>query len=114
MQKTHISDFTRGNIPKQLIIFASPLFLSILLQVVYNMVDPLQKYLLIPYWRPMFAILIKQGTDKSVPFLLFYRYFLFAVEFLYKEEQVYACANKLVAGTANHNSHDPKTKHSYA
>lgn len=39
MQKTHIRDFTRGNIPKQLIIFASPLFLSSLLQIVYNMVD---------------------------------------------------------------------------
>ena len=34
-----ITDFTQGNIPKQLIIFATPLFLSSLLQAVYNMVD---------------------------------------------------------------------------
>jgi len=39
MQKTQIRDFTKGNISKQLIIFAWPLFLSNLLQVVYNMVD---------------------------------------------------------------------------
>ena len=37
--KTMITDFTQGNIPKQLIIFATPLFLSSLLQAVYNMVD---------------------------------------------------------------------------
>ena len=34
-----ITDFTQGNIPKQLIIFATPLFLSSLLQAVYNMID---------------------------------------------------------------------------
>lgn len=34
-----ITDFTSGNIPKQLVIFALPLFLSNLLQIVYNMVD---------------------------------------------------------------------------
>ncbi|MBQ7796913.1 MAG: MATE family efflux transporter [Lachnospiraceae bacterium] len=34
-----ITDFTSGSIPKQLIIFAMPLFLSNMLQVVYNMVD---------------------------------------------------------------------------
>lgn len=34
-----ITDFTTGNIPKQLVIFALPLFLSNLLQIVYNMVD---------------------------------------------------------------------------
>ena len=39
MQKSHVKDFTRGNIPKQLAVFAWPLFLSNLLQVVYNMVD---------------------------------------------------------------------------
>lgn len=40
MTKTsRITDFTSGNIPKQLAIFAAPLFLSNLLQVVYNMVD---------------------------------------------------------------------------
>ena len=39
MEKTQIKDFTKGNIPKQLITFALPLFLSNLLQVVYNMVD---------------------------------------------------------------------------
>ena len=39
MQKTHVRDFTQGNIPKQLVTFAWPLFLSNLLQVVYNMVD---------------------------------------------------------------------------
>ncbi len=39
MQKTHIRDFTSGKITKQLLIFASPLFLSSLLQIVYNMVD---------------------------------------------------------------------------
>ncbi|MBQ8622869.1 MAG: MATE family efflux transporter [Oscillospiraceae bacterium] len=37
--KTMISDFTQGSIPKQLLIFALPLFFSSLLQVVYNMVD---------------------------------------------------------------------------
>ena len=39
MQKTQIRDFTRGNIAPQLITFAWPLFLSNLLQIVYNMVD---------------------------------------------------------------------------
>ena len=39
MEKTQIKNFTKGNIPKQLITFALPLFLSNLLQVVYNMVD---------------------------------------------------------------------------
>ncbi|MBQ8592028.1 MAG: MATE family efflux transporter [Lachnospiraceae bacterium] len=39
MSTTQIKDFTKGNITKQLILFASPLFLSNLLQVVYNMVD---------------------------------------------------------------------------
>ncbi len=38
-RKTMISDFTQGSIPKQLLLFALPLFLSSLLQVVYNMVD---------------------------------------------------------------------------
>ncbi|MCC8073666.1 MAG: MATE family efflux transporter [Clostridiales bacterium] len=37
--KTLTTDFTKGNIPKQLFRFASPLFLSSLLQVIYNMVD---------------------------------------------------------------------------
>ena len=39
MQRTQIRDFTHGNITRQLITFAWPLFLSNLLQVVYNMVD---------------------------------------------------------------------------
>ena len=39
MQKTQIKDFTQGNITKQLLVFVWPLFLSNLLQVVYNMVD---------------------------------------------------------------------------
>ncbi len=39
MTKTQIKDFTKGNISKQLAVFALPLFLSNLLQVVYNMVD---------------------------------------------------------------------------
>lgn len=34
-----VADFTAGNVPVQLITFAAPLFLSNLLQVVYNMVD---------------------------------------------------------------------------
>lgn len=38
-EKTLIKDYTHGNIPKQLLTFATPLFLSSLLQVVYNMVD---------------------------------------------------------------------------
>ncbi len=38
-QRTQIKDFTQGSIPRQLIIFATPLFLSNLLQIVYNMVD---------------------------------------------------------------------------
>ena len=39
MNNSQIKDFTQGNISKQLIVFAWPLFLSNLLQVVYNMVD---------------------------------------------------------------------------
>ncbi|MDE5596927.1 MAG: MATE family efflux transporter, partial [Lachnospiraceae bacterium] len=39
MEKTQIKDFTQGNVTKQLIVFAWPLFLSNLLQVVYNMAD---------------------------------------------------------------------------
>ena len=39
MTQTRIKDFTRGNIPRQLAVFAAPLFLSNLLQIVYNMVD---------------------------------------------------------------------------
>ena len=39
MEATYIRDFTRGNITKQLVTFAWPLFLSNLLQVLYNMVD---------------------------------------------------------------------------
>ncbi|MBO5667019.1 MAG: MATE family efflux transporter [Firmicutes bacterium] len=39
MRGTEIRDFTQGNISKQLVVFAWPLFLSNLLQVVYNMVD---------------------------------------------------------------------------
>lgn len=39
MQKTQIKDFTKGGITKQLLVFVWPLFLSNLLQVVYNMVD---------------------------------------------------------------------------
>ncbi len=37
--KSITRDFTTGSIPKQLFVFATPLFLSSLLQVVYNMVD---------------------------------------------------------------------------
>ena len=36
---SYVSDFTRGSVMKQLIIFSLPLFLSNLLQIVYNMVD---------------------------------------------------------------------------
>jgi len=39
VQGSGIKDFTQGNITKQLVIFAWPLFLSNLLQVVYNLVD---------------------------------------------------------------------------
>jgi len=39
MQRSQVKDFTSGNITKQLAVFAWPLFLSNLLQVVYNMVD---------------------------------------------------------------------------
>lgn len=39
MEKSQIKDFTKGNISRQLIVFSLPLFLSNLLQVVYNMVD---------------------------------------------------------------------------
>jgi len=39
MNKSQIKDFTEGNIARQLIVFSLPLFLSNLLQVVYNMVD---------------------------------------------------------------------------
>jgi len=37
--KTLIRDFTSGSVAKKLIVFAAPLFLSNMLQVVYNMVD---------------------------------------------------------------------------
>ncbi len=39
MSNSQIKDFTKGNIARQLVVFAWPLFLSNLLQVVYNMVD---------------------------------------------------------------------------
>lgn len=39
MNKTQIRDFTQGNVAKQLVNFALPLFMANLLQVVYNMVD---------------------------------------------------------------------------
>ena len=39
--KSQIRDFTKGNIAKQLIVFSAPLFLSNLMQVVYNMADML-------------------------------------------------------------------------
>lgn len=39
MQATHIKDFTKGPIARELIVFSLPLFLSNLLQIVYNMVD---------------------------------------------------------------------------
>ena len=39
MRGSGIKDFTQGNITKQLVAFAWPLFLSNLLQVVYNLVD---------------------------------------------------------------------------
>ena len=39
MNKTHIKDFTEGNVAKQLVVFASPLFLANLLQVLYSTVD---------------------------------------------------------------------------
>ena len=39
MIKSEIRDFTKGNITKQLLVFTGPLFLSNLLQIVYNMVD---------------------------------------------------------------------------
>ena len=39
MRGSGIKDFTQGNITKQLVVFAWPLFLSNLLQVVYNLVD---------------------------------------------------------------------------
>ena len=38
-ERKYIADFTRGNVAKQLVKFATPLFLSSLLQIVYNMVD---------------------------------------------------------------------------
>ncbi|MBO7730281.1 MAG: MATE family efflux transporter, partial [Lachnospiraceae bacterium] len=39
MKKGLITDFTSGNIWKQLIVFSMPLFFANLLQMVYNMVD---------------------------------------------------------------------------
>ncbi len=39
MKNSHIKDFTEGNITKQLVVFAWPLLLSNILQVVYSMVD---------------------------------------------------------------------------
>ena len=38
-KEKNITDFTTGNVPRQLVKFATPLFLSSLLQLVYNMVD---------------------------------------------------------------------------
>jgi len=39
MNRTNVRDFTEGNISKQLLTFALPLFMSNLLQVAYNMLD---------------------------------------------------------------------------
>lgn len=39
MAKTLVADFTKGSVSKQLLLFSAPLFLSSLLQVVYNIVD---------------------------------------------------------------------------
>ena len=36
---TLIADFTTGNVNRQLVSFAMPMFLSHLLQIVYNMAD---------------------------------------------------------------------------
>ena len=36
---SYVSDFTSGNVMRQLVVFSLPLFLSNLLQIVYNMVD---------------------------------------------------------------------------
>ena len=38
-EKTNIRDFTSGNVRRQLVSFAAPLFMSNLMQIVYNMVD---------------------------------------------------------------------------
>lgn len=38
-EKSHIVDFTEGKVMPQLMTFAAPLFLSSMLQIVYNMVD---------------------------------------------------------------------------
>ncbi|MBQ8305389.1 MAG: MATE family efflux transporter [Blautia sp.] len=38
-KETLITDFTEGNVFRQLLTFATPLFLSTMLQIVYNMVD---------------------------------------------------------------------------
>lgn len=38
-EESMVKDFTHGNVPKQLVVFAVPLLLSNLLQIVYNMVD---------------------------------------------------------------------------
>ncbi len=38
-RKNYVSDFTKGGVMKQLVVFSLPLFLSNLLQIVYNMVD---------------------------------------------------------------------------
>ncbi|MBQ4493395.1 MAG: MATE family efflux transporter [Elusimicrobiaceae bacterium] len=38
-KKKHITDFTSGKVFKQLLVFATPLFLSNLLQIVYNIAD---------------------------------------------------------------------------
>ena len=40
-KEEEIRDFTSGNILKQIITFASPLFLSNVLQIVYNITDML-------------------------------------------------------------------------
>ena len=39
MNGTNIKDFTKGNITRQLLVFSLPLFLSNLLQIIYNTVD---------------------------------------------------------------------------
>ena len=39
MKDSQIKDFTEGKISSQLLVFAFPIFMSNLLQVVYNMVD---------------------------------------------------------------------------
>ena len=58
---TLIADFTTGNVNRQLITFAMPMFLSHLLQIVYNMADMIIVGQTLGRWG--FPLFLSAGTS---------------------------------------------------